>query len=251
MKGSDLVRIRSLLEQDRVWCAYALADLEPPFVERTSWFVDERAVVMTYDGLTPPWLFAHGDPDEVEGLFADIPAGAFQYALLATHRARLADRLRPTRQVHMWRMVLRPDALPAGRAGGAVALGPADLPQLEDLFGDHPDRPDSFEASQLESGEFYGVREEGELVAVAGTHVVGSGVSAAGIGNVFTRPDRRRRGHARCASAAVVEALLRREIATIVLNVAMDNEPALAVYRGLGFAPFCGYYEGVGELDQE
>jgi hypothetical protein len=27
----------------------------------------------------------------------------------------------------------------------------------------------------------------------------------------------------------------------------MDNEPALRVYRALGFVPFCGYYEGVAE----
>jgi len=50
------------------------------------------------------------------------------------------------------------------------------------------------------------------------------------------------------ASAAVVHELTERGIETIVLNVAMDNTAALHCYRDLGFMPFCGYYEGIGEL---
>jgi len=65
---------------------------------------------------------------------------------------------------------------------------------------------------------------------------------------VFTRPDRRGQGLATRASAAVVKALLEQNIQTIVLNVAMDNEPAVRCYRRLGFRPYCDYYEGVGKL---
>jgi predicted GNAT family acetyltransferase len=69
----------------------------------------------------------------------------------------------------------------------------------------------------------------------------------AAIGNVFTRPDRRGRGLAKRTTGAVASELLRRGTKTIVLNVAMDNDPAVRAYRALGFMPFCGYYEGVGE----
>jgi len=31
----------------------------------------------------------------------------------------------------------------------------------------------------------------------------------------------------------------------------MANDSALRLYRDLGFWPFCGYYEGVGELTAE
>jgi hypothetical protein len=71
----DLSLIRSLLEQDRVWGAYALADLEPPFSTKTSWLVGDRALVMVYAGLAPSLLFAHGEPREVAELLAEIPAG--------------------------------------------------------------------------------------------------------------------------------------------------------------------------------
>jgi ribosomal protein S18 acetylase RimI-like enzyme len=244
-------KAKALLEEDRAWCAYALADMEPPFVDRTEWLVGQRAAAMVYRGLTPPWLFAHGDPDEVDDLLRALPAGAYQYGLLATHRSRLGARLVSEREAHMWRMVLRPEDFQGGRAVGAQALERGDLPDLVALFGGHPDRPDSFDPGQLETGAFFGIRQDGELVAVAGTHVIGRRARVAAIGNVFTHPEYRRRGFAARASASVIEALLREEIETIVLNVAMANGPALALYRGLGFMPFCGYYEGVGELKVE
>ena len=93
---------------------------------------------------------------------------------------------------------------------------------------------------------FQGAVRTGDVAA--GTHVIGSEAGVAAIGNVFTHPAHRRRGFGGRVSGAVVQELLRREIPTIVLNVAMDNDAALGLYRGLGFMPFCGYYEGVGEL---
>lgn len=247
----NLNRARSLLEQDRVWGAYSLADLEPPFSTKTSWQVGDRALVMIYAGLEPPLLFAHGEPQEVAELLAKVPPGDYQYGLLATHRAGLGSRLHPTRETQMWRMVLRPDGFPHDRAHGAEPLGTGDLPALLHLFDKHADRPDSFGAAQLPGGAFFGIREDGELVAAAGTHVIGTKAGVAAVGNVFTHPAHRRRGFGGRVSRAVVEELLRREIPTIVLNVAMDNAAALGLYRGLGFMPFCGYYEGVGELAAE
>lgn len=241
--------VRSLLERDRVWCAYALADLEPRLAPLATWILGAEAVLLVFRGLTPPLLFAHGDPAEVEALADGVPPGRYQYGLLATHRARLAPRLRFSREVQMWRMVLRPERFPVGEAeAGIERLGTGDLAALYELFDDHPDRPDSFEPSQLEDGVFFGVRQEGKLVAVAGTHVVAPGAGVAAVGNVFTRPSFRGRGLARRATNAVVAELLRRQLRTIVLNVARDNAAALTLYRRLGFLPFCGYYEGVAEL---
>lgn len=248
LPSGQLLRARSLLGLDRVWCAYALADMEPPFAEQATWLVGEGAVVMVFRGLAPPWLFAHGDPKEVDELLLEVPSNTYQYGLLATHRARLGRRLRPERETHMWRMALRPEDFPAGRSAGAEPLTPKDLPTLLSLFGNHPDRPDSFDSRQLERGIFFGVRQEGDLVSAAGTHVLAQGSRVAAVGNVFTHPDHRRRGFAERASAGVVEALLGQGLETIVLNVAMANDAALGLYRGLGFWPFCGYYEGVGEL---
>jgi ribosomal protein S18 acetylase RimI-like enzyme len=127
-------------------------------------------------------------------------------------------------------------------------LGPEDLGAIHDLFGEYPDQPDSFDPTQLAAGDFFGIRSGPRLISVAGTHVIGRETGVAAVGNVFTHPQHRGRGHAARVSAAVVEALLERRIETIVLNVAMANQAALGLYRALGFMPFCGYYEGVGDL---
>lgn len=245
MESSD---VRALLETNRVWCAYALADLFPPFAERAEWHRRSEAVLLCYRGFSPPVLFAHGDPRGVGDLLAEIPPGKYQYALLGTHRALLGRRLASQREIRMWRMVLPLDALVAPPSGQMAKLGPQDAPRVEALFADQPDLPDAFDPSQLESGCFFGVWEGSELAALAGTHVVSSQARVAAIGNVYTRRDRRGQGLARRTTGAVAAELVRLGIETIVLNVAMDNAPALRAYRALGFMPFCGYYEGSGEL---
>jgi GNAT superfamily N-acetyltransferase len=236
------------LEQDRVWCAYALADLDPEHKAFAHWLVRDRAVVLAYTGLTPPVLFAHGDPGAVLELLGDVPPGPYQYQLLPTHRALLGDRLRSSKELRMWRMALVARDFRPGTDTRAFRLAPVDLPEIQALFAGHSEQPDSFQPRQLELGPFFGIREEGELAAVAGVHVLSEPARLAAVGNVFTRPRSRGRGLSGAVSSAVVSVLLDAGIETIVLNVSMENEPALRVYRRLGFMPFCGYYEGVGVL---
>ena len=245
MKMAD---IQDVLETDRVWCAYALADLFPPYVDQAAWRWRPDAVVLCYRGFEPPILFAHGEPAVVAELFDEVAEGLYQFGLLATHRALIQHRWVPRKESRMWRMVLPAGARPPATGDAVAPLRQNDLPSLQTLFEGQPDLPDAFHPSQLDDGCFFGVWEGSHLIAVAGTHVVSQAAGVAAIGNVYTRSDRRGRGLGQSTTAAVTAELLRREIRTIVLNVAMDNEPALRVYRALGFMPFCGYYEGVAEL---
>ncbi len=244
----DLVSVRELLEGDRIWCAYALADLDPELVDDTTWFSSESAVVLIYHGLTPPVLFAHGDPRQVAHLFQSVPGGTYTFTLMPTHRALLGRRLSPRKVAKMWRMSFRQADLSAVSTQGVVQLKTTDLSDILGLLGRHPDRPDSFSAQQLETGVFFGVREGTELVAIAGTYVTSKLLEVAAVGNVFTRPDYRCQGLARRTTASVLRRLQALQIRTIVLNVGMTNEAAVHLYRQLGFWPYCGYYEGVGEL---
>lgn len=240
--------VRSILETDRAWCAYALADLEPAYAASCEWLVGERSVVLIFSGLTPPVLFAHGPAQEVATILARVPPGDYQYGLLGTDRADLRHRLRPSSEKRMWRMAFKAADFEPGAAEGAERLGASQLQEMLALFDNHPDRPDAFHERQVEDGAFFGARVAGELVSVAGTHVIAHGPSVAAIGNVFTRPEARGQGLATRVTAAVAAELLARGLRTIVLNVAMDNEPALQCYRRLGFWPYVSYYEGVGRL---
>ncbi len=245
---TDRQAVRTLLETDRVWCAYALADLDPAHAKDAVWHLATEAVVLQYQGFQPPVLFAHGDPAQVGRLFQRIPGGAVEFGLMGSHRVLLEDRLRPKHEKKVWRMVLQPESFPGG-GQAAAPLGPDDLPAIRRLMDDYNDRPDAFSPQQLHDGAFFGIWRGDDLISMAGTHVVSEQMDVAAVGNVFTHPAHRGRGHARATSAAVVEELMARSLATIVLNVAMDNRPALKLYESLGFFPFCGYYEGIGELD--
>lgn len=241
--------LRSLLERDRIWCAYALADLYPPYAENARWYTSNDAVILTYHGLQPPVLFAHGDPSQINELFKDVSPGKYQFGLLENHLTILGDRLSRDGEKSMWRLALEPEKFPgADAAPDVVQLGVDDLVEIMDLFSDHPDQPDAFHESQVVSGYFFGVRVDGNLCAISGTHVISKQAGIAALGNVFTHPAWRGRGLARRATASLVEVVLKARIPTIVLNVSVDNDPAVRLYRHLGFLPVCGYYEGVGFL---
>ena len=93
-------------------------------------------------------------------------------------------------------------------------------------------------------GELRGIREEGRLVAVAGTHLMAPSLGVCAIGNVYTRQDSRGRGLAARVTAAVVGHALRHGARTVVLNVRQSNEGARRVYERLGFREYCEFVEG-------
>jgi RimJ/RimL family protein N-acetyltransferase len=241
--------IRQILESERIWCAYALADLDPAEAERCTWLTNMEAVVLIYKGFDPAVLFAHGKTDMLHRLFDQVPSGNYQYTLKEPLRMMLNQGLEPAHEERMWRMNLDLNKFPSVSTVGVERIGLEDLSSIKHLYRNYPDQPDAFHERQLAMGPFYGIRENGEIISIAGVHIISPWASVAAIGNVFTRPDRRGQGFATKTSAAVIQAVLEQGIDTIVLNVAMDNEPALRCYEKLGFTPHCSYYEGSGILN--
>jgi len=243
--------IRKLLETDRLWSAYALADLDPEISAFSEWYLHSDSLILIYRGLNPSVLFAMGQPEGLETLFREIPAGRYTYTLMGYTREMIREKLEIETENHMWRMVLKPGEFPGTSTEGVVKLSVADLDAIHKLFNEHPDQPDAFTLNQLRTGVFYGLYDGDELISIAGTHIISHWAGVAAIGNVFTRPDRRGKGFATKVTAAVVNEILEQGVQTNVLNVAMNNAPAITCYRNLGFWPYCGYYEGTGKLKNE
>jgi GNAT superfamily N-acetyltransferase len=237
---------RRLLEQDRVWGAYALADLDPAYRSHTEVWVTDDGLLLRYAGLLPHVLFALGNPGAVDHLFGSLVGGRYQYTLLDEHRSRLGERLKVEHEVEMARMVLANPPSRQTQPHHVRRLNDTDAPAVERLISGQRDAPDAFHPGQLENGAFFGVWVAGELVSIAGTHVVSDLYSVAAVGNVFTKPERRGSGYGRVVSAAVVHELGVRGLTTIVLNVNPGNKTALRLYRELGFVEHCRYWEGVG-----
>lgn len=95
-------------------------------------------------------------------------------------------------------------------------------------------KPGPFAKRTHELGQFWGIRESGRLVAMAGERMRQTGYAE--ISAVCTHPDHRGRGFARLLSLKVLDEILRRgEIP--YLHAFMDNQAAIRLYESIGFRP--------------
>lgn len=245
-RTSDRSLLRAVLHRDRAWCLYPLGDLDDRQFGFCEWYVAGASFLLVYRGAGTPVLITGGDAAVCAELLdeAGRPAPAHLHVPpdLIPH---LETRYRRTGTRPLVRMALEAPRLPEG--GAAQPLTRAHTGALERLYADgvcSGESPDFFFPAMLDDGTFFGVWENGELIAAAGTHLVAPGESVAAIGNVYTRRDCRGRGLGAVVTSAVVCCLLARGIATIALSVVERNTAALRLYERLGFAAHCRFVDG-------
>ena len=250
--ATDRSQIRAILNTDRAWSAYALGDLSPGFFKHCEWHVPANggnAVVMIFRGLKPPILFAHGDTASIERLVDEIGkvSPVFLHVrpeIVSIFQARYQECQIQT----MWRMVIKPSHYRPASTGQAVQLGTDDLNALRRLYADGEadgESPDYFVPSMLSQGVYFGILEGNDIIAAAGTHLIAPEEGVCAVGNVYTRRDRRGRGHAAAVTSAVTSELLRMKLRTVVLSVNQRREGAIHVYERLGYSRYCAFCEGV------
>jgi ribosomal protein S18 acetylase RimI-like enzyme len=247
--------IRCYLNSDRLYAAYALGDLEPSLYAQCRWWLAEPtlaatdeawALVLHFAGLAPHAVVCLGKPDGVGLLLAQTPLPDVIYLICREEHLQPARRSLSLPTPHqMARMVLDSDRFRPAPSGNAVHLTLEDLDALRGLYALDPDFAKAFAPYQLADGVFYGVKVEDTMVSVAGTHLVAPTERIGAVGNIYTHPAYRGRGHAASCTTAVCTELLARGL-TVVLNVGVHNAPALDLYRRLGFRKYCTYYEAVG-----
>jgi GNAT superfamily N-acetyltransferase len=111
-----------------------------------------------------------------------------------------------------------------------VALGPHDTERMVTLTG--LARPGPFTARTPELGRYYGVFENGDLIAMAGERFHSPGYTE--ISAVCTHPSARGRGLAAHLTHHVAQGILERDELPY-LHVAEGNDGARRVYERLGF----------------
>jgi ribosomal protein S18 acetylase RimI-like enzyme len=235
--STDQALLRSFLDRDRLYAAYAICDLEERQPGRTRWGVayegDELvAVGLEYTGPTPQPLFVMGQSDGITAIVRDVirPRAAYIAAqaemLPAIERQYRVD---PGPQmVRMW--VDRPHFRPY--PASVQRLLPVEIGELNKLYA--LGFASWLPSSAIADGVYYGMRVNGRLIAAAGTHVVGRSARLAVVGNVLTVAEYRGRGFATAVTGAVTAELLR-TCDQVVLNVRADNPPAINAYRRLGY----------------
>ncbi|MER7457741.1 GNAT family N-acetyltransferase [Micromonospora sp. NPDC126480] len=243
----DRAVLAELLGRDPVLHAYQLGDLDDFFWPYTSWFRRGEAVALLYHGAVPATLLAFAAPAraaELAALLGDLapvlPARLYAH-LSPGLEAALAGAFTVEAAGDHRKMALTDPGRLAAVPPAGVVLGGEDLPALRRLYGcAYPGN--WFDERMVGTGQYVGVREDGELVAVAGVHVWSPRYRVAAVGNVTTHPRVRGRG----LGAAVVAALCRRlreSVDHVTLNVKADNAAAVRLYERLGFARVAEYGE--------
>ncbi|MFD2765180.1 GNAT family N-acetyltransferase [Micromonospora eburnea] len=243
----DRAVLAELLGRDPVLHAYQLGDLDDFFWPYTSWFRRGDRVALLYHGVELPTLLAFASPQDVGELAALLEELA--PVLPARLWAHLSPGLEAT--VARWyevsdgaghhRMALTDPARLATVAPAGETLDRADLPALLDLYAAaYPGN--WFDPRMLDTGQYVGIRDGGDLVAVAGVHVWSPTWRVAALGNVTTHPRLRGRGLAAAAVAALC-ARLRADVDHVTLNVRADNAAAVRLYERLGFTRAADFTE--------
>jgi ribosomal protein S18 acetylase RimI-like enzyme len=242
---SDRALLRSILERDRRYAAYAICDLEEREFARTRWAVAWEgdtpiALVLEYNGATPQPLFVMGEEDGIRVILRDLIRPRIAYVAAPPSllpAVESAYRVEPgPSMVRMWvdRTLFRPYPATVQR------LLPVEIGELNRLY--QLGFASWLPSSAIVEGVYYGIRANGRLVAAAGTHVVSTSARIAVVGNVLTHVDYRGRGYATAVTGAVTAELLR-SCDQVVLNVRSDNPPALQAYRRLGYGEHVRFEE--------
>ncbi|HEY3739685.1 MAG TPA: GNAT family N-acetyltransferase [Bryobacteraceae bacterium] len=242
-RTTDRDEIRRRLQADRVWSIYALADLDAELFPHCEWWIcGDGGLALQFGGISILPIFVMGSAGEVRRLLEELPAER-GYLNLRDEHFSAAEGLYQYEAPHRMRRMVVESLRP--RVGAqTVALSLADADEVRALYATGDGGGVAFGPFQLTTAFFRGVRIHGELVAVAGVHVVSRAEGVAGVGNVFTRPDWRGHGLAQITTSAVVAALIDAGITTIGLNVEVGNDAAIAAYERLGFRVAFEYWEG-------
>ncbi len=252
---SDKTTLHRYLITDPVVAAYHLGDLDDRYFPFCRWWGADgedgelKSVILLYSGLRLPAVLALGDPEGVDQIL-ESPAvqhelpGRFYAHVLNGHLASLQHHYNVDKMISMVRMGLRREdyTRPERELNGVETVSHSDTAELMSLYRYYPDN--FFEPYQLETGYYYGLREAGRLVSVAGIHVYSEQYDIAAIGNIVTHPDHRCKGYSSRCTSRLLRSLLER-VSLVALNVQRDNAAARTVYKRLGFHDHAKYVEGL------
>lgn len=248
----DRARLAAFLRRDAPLHLYALGDLDDFFWPHTLWYGLEadgklRQVILGY--MAPEVLVLHaltGDPiAEMGALLAGVrhllPAHVYAHITPGLQEV-LADWYLIEHHGAYDKMVLaEPGRLAGVDTTATERLGSDDLAEIQALYAaSYPGN--WFDPRMLATGHYYGLREGGALVSVAGVHVYSPAQRVAALGNIVTHPSARGRGYATIVTARLCRELLV-TVERVGLNVRADNPAAIACYRRLGFVRNAGYEE--------
>jgi len=246
---SQKALIERQLASDPVRALYHLGDLDEYYFRRCRWyFANDGYHPITVILLYKTWgvtLLPLGEPAGLRFFLEsrhDLLPDRFYGVWMAEHDNVMGRSLAIPEKKPMNRMIVTPESFrPSPLDGRVIDLNRTHVDSIHRLLQSYPDN--FFEEYQLDTGYYRGIFDDGKLVSMAGIHTVNSKNRVAAIGNVVTDEAHRGQGLAQCVTSKLVSDLLS-DHDLVGLNVSRNNEPAMRVYRRLGFDLGVQFYEG-------
>lgn len=230
---------------------YSLGDLDDFYWPYTTCFgLTEgdklRAVLLLYRGHSLPTLLALGERlpaliELIENLNDQLPLRFYAHLSPGLEASFQTDWTLEPHGAHLKMGLLSPEKLTGVDTRDTEPLGSAQREEILHFY--QTSYPGNwFDPRMLETGQYFGLREDKKLVSMAGVHVYSPRYQAAALGNIATHPAYRGRGYATRVTARCCQNLLQ-DIRWIGLNVQIDNQPAINCYQKIGFEPAADYLE--------
>lgn len=242
---TDPSRIRPILQHNRAYAAYAIAQLDRQMFDDNEWYrssgpAGSALVLHSRSGLGRA-MFAIGEAAALDAALSLHPGPRFAFgSLYPDHRRVVEKYFVMTRPQTMFRMSVTKDSFNVV-PGEARRLRGVDVAAVNRIYSVEGG-PAAYRPSHLEEGVYYGIEVDGRIVSVAGTHVVSRAEGVAVVGNVFTHPRYRGGGLATEVTSAVTQEVLD-YCDLVVLTVEEQNSPALNIYLKLGYETQCTLHE--------
>lgn len=253
----DKDEIAAFLRRDAARHVYGIGDLDDFFWPYTTWYAHKDGeqitqIVLIYAGTDLPVLLAIAEEPAdsmrtlLRALMHLLPRRFYTHLSEGLESAFADDyAIEPHGMYHKMALVDRA-RLAAVDTSATIRLAGADLPELGAFYeASYPGN--WFDPRMLETGHYYGLRQDGKLVSVAGVHVYSPRYRVAALGNITTHPAFRGRGLAQVVTGRLCQSLLE-SVDLIGLNVSADNAAAIACYERLGFEQVARYGEYMLEL---
>jgi ribosomal protein S18 acetylase RimI-like enzyme len=244
--------IEAFLRRNVFLHLYELGDLDGFFWPYTTWYALKegpaiRELALLYTGSDLPVLLAFSDdprsrmPDLLRSIAHLLPRRLYAH-LTPALAGGLEDEFRlESHGTHLKMALADRSRLKRVDTSDVVSLSAADLDEVKVLYGvSYPGN--WFDPRMLETGQYYGIRRDRDLVSVAGIHVYSPLYRIAALGNITTLPELRGQGLGTRVTAKTCQSLFG-SVDHIGLNVKADNASAIASYRALGFERVADYEE--------
>lgn len=247
----DRNEIDKFLRQNPHLHLYEIGDLDDRFWPHTTWYGSQSdagldAIALLYTGAALPTLLALADDiGTMAALLRSIKhilPGRFYAHLSPGLDSVMTETYNPEFCGEHFKMALT-DTKPLAGSGCAQVerLGEPDLAAITALYEEsYPGN--WFDPRMLATNQYFGIRENGRLVSIAGVHVYSPHYRAAALGNITTLPQCRGKGYCALVTAELCRSLLAESL-DVGLNVKADNAAAIACYRKLGFEIVASYNE--------